>query len=177
MKILGFAGSNSKKSINKALVQYTLSGVKEHETELLDLNDFDVAIYSPEREKMGIPDPILSLAEKISNADLIILSLAEHNGSYTAAFKNIYDWISRIPNRKVWDNTNIALMSATPGGRGGQSVLEAATNRFPRDGATIVATFSLPNFQSNFDGSDAITHPELLEKHQAFLFSALSSNL
>jgi hypothetical protein len=43
------------------------------------------------------------------------------------------------------------LMAASPGGRGGAGVLEAATKRFPLHGGNIVETFSLPFFNDNFD--------------------------
>lgn len=151
MKVIGLAGSNSKQSINRQLVHYVLQKLENAETELLDLNDFEVPLYSPEREDAhGVPAVILELAQKMSSADLIVLSLAEHNGSYSAAFKNTYDWLSRIPNRKVFDGTNLFLMASSTGGRGGQSVLEAAQSRFPRDGANVLGTFSLPNFNENF---------------------------
>lgn len=165
MKVIGLAGSNSSTSINKALVKYTLSKLEGHDTELLDLNDFEVHIYSPEREaESGIPDLTNSLAEKISAADLIVISLAEHNGTYSAAFKNTYDWLSRIPNRKVWNDTNLVLMAASPGGRGGQGVLEAASIRFPRDGATVLGQFSLPSFYENYSDSKGISDIELDKK-------------
>ena len=41
-------------------------------------------------------------------------------------------------------------MATSPGGRGGQSVLEMAKDRFPRHNANIVATFILPSFNDNF---------------------------
>lgn len=165
MKVLGFAGSNSAKSINNALVKYTLTKFEGAETELLDLNNYEVAIYSPEREaESGIPDLTTKLAEKISSADLIVVSLAEHNGSYSAAFKNVYDWMSRIPNRKTWDGKSLLLMATSPGARGGQGVLESASVRFPRDGATVIGEFSLPSFYDNFSDNEGLTNNELEEK-------------
>ena len=62
-----------------------------------------------------------------------------------------YDWLSRIEGRKPLGDKPLFLMAASPGERGGQSVLAAATSRFPRDGSNILATFSLPSFNSNFD--------------------------
>ena len=59
-------------------------------------------IYSEDRQESdGIPDKAILFKRYISDSDGVILSLAEHNGSYTAAFKNIYDWISVIEN-DVW---------------------------------------------------------------------------
>ena len=42
-------------------------------------------------------------------------------------------------------------MATSPGARGGATVLEIAKNAFPRFGAIIKATFSLPSFNDNFD--------------------------
>jgi NAD(P)H-dependent FMN reductase len=79
-----------------------------------------------------------------------VISLAEHNGNYAAAFKNLIDWCSRI-NGKIFQEKPMLLMASSPGGRGGASILEIATNNFPRFGAIIKNTFSLPNFNANFD--------------------------
>ncbi len=43
------------------------------------------------------------------------------------------------------------LMATSPGARGGASVLEIAKSSFPRFGASIKASFSLPSFNDNFD--------------------------
>ena len=42
-------------------------------------------------------------------------------------------------------------MATSDGKRGGSNVLEIAKNAFPRYGADIKATFSLPSFYENFD--------------------------
>ncbi len=151
MNIVGFAGSSSKASINKQLVNFILKQFENHDTELLDLNDFEVPLYSIDREKeLGIPQEILDFKTKIENADLLVISMAEHNGSYTAAFKNLYDWTSRIPDVKLFKAKRMLLFSTSPGGRGGQSVMETALNRFERDGSEILGHLSIPNFYDNF---------------------------
>ncbi|GAA4827928.1 NAD(P)H-dependent oxidoreductase [Algivirga pacifica] len=151
MKILAFAGSNSSTSINRQLVTYTSSLFSEHEVELLDLNDFEMPIYKADREEeSGVPQPAYTLAEKVDHSDMILLSLAEHNGAYSAAFKNVFDWLSRVPERKAFGDKKIFLMATSPGARGGASVLEMAQKRFPYNGGHVIATFSLPNFYDNF---------------------------
>jgi len=168
MKILGFAGSNSKKSINKSLVKYTATLFYNANIELLDLNSYEVEIYSVDKEaQSGIPSEIVKLAHLIDNVDLLIISLAEHNGTYTAAFKNIYDWLSRVPNRKVFGEKPVLLLATSPGGRGGSNVLSAALKRFPNDGSEILESFSLPNFHDNFvndEISDIRLRLELIRK-------------
>ncbi len=161
MKILAFAGSNSEVSINKKLVTFAASFFSEHEVEIIDLNHYEMPIYKNEREiENGIPQLAFDFAEKIDESDLLLISLAEHNGSYSTAFKNIYDWVSRIKGRKAYGGKPVFLMAAAPGRRGGASVLAAATARFPFDGATILETFSLPFFNENFSEKDGISNEE-----------------
>lgn len=148
--VIAFAGSNSKVSINKQLVSYAISKLEKSNSSILDLNDFDVPVYGIDVEtENGIPENAQKLSELIKNSDAIIVSLAEHNGSYAAVFKNIFDWMSRI-DQKVWKNKPMLLMSTSPGARGGAGVLGSAKMAFPHLGGNIVAEFSLPSFFDNF---------------------------
>lgn len=151
MKIIAFGGSPSKNSINKKLATYAASLFENAEVEILDLNDYKMPLFSVDIEAQ-IGQHLLAKAflAKIESADFLVVSLAENNGNYSAAFKNVYDWCSRIIG-KVFQNKPMLLMATSPGGRGGASVLEIAKNAFPRYGADIKATFSLPSFNDNFD--------------------------
>lgn len=167
MKILGFAGSNSNTSINKKLVTYATTFFKTDSINILDLNDYEMPIYSVELEKsMGIPNEAKRFAEHIDQSDFLIISLAEHNGAYSTAFKNIFDWISRIPNRKAFGEKHILLMSTSIGTRGASNVLEIAKSRFPYSGGIIAETFNLPSFNENFIENIGIINEILLQQLQ-----------
>lgn len=159
-QIIAFAGSNSKNSINKQLVEYTSTLVNEVEVSLLDLNDYELPLYGIDLEmEKGIPENAHKFLNLIKNSDGILLSLAEHNGAYSTVFKNLFDWMSRIDG-KTFFGKPMLLMAASPGGRGGASVLQIALDRFPRHDAKIIDHFSFPSFGSNFsDGK--ITNDEL----------------
>jgi NAD(P)H-dependent FMN reductase len=160
-KIIAFGASSSKNSINKQLASYAANLFSNATVELLDLNDYEMPIYSVDKEKEnGIPTLAHQFYDKIGSADLIVLSLAEHNGAYSSAFKNILDWASRI-NNKTFQQKPMLLLATSPGARGGSTVLEIAKNRFPFQGADLKASFSLPNFNENFDLVKGITNPEL----------------
>ncbi|MFV9550947.1 NADPH-dependent FMN reductase [Algibacter sp. PT7-4] len=149
-KILAFAGSNSKTSINKQLAKYAASLVDNVEITILDLNDFELPVYGIDLEaEKGIPDNAHKFLEVIKKSDGIILSLAEHNGAYSVAFKNLFDWMSRIDG-KLWSEKPMLLMATSPGARGGATVLEIAKGRFPFMGGNIIADFSFPSFDDNF---------------------------
>jgi chromate reductase len=154
MKILAFAASNSSQSINKRLVSSISKYYKESQDviEVIDLNDYEMPLYSRDREvQHGIPQLAADFASKIDWADFILISFAEHNGNYAAAYKNILDWVSRIKGRKPFPNKPMFLIATSNGARGGQSVLDIATNRMPFDGGIVLETFSLPEFNSNFE--------------------------
>lgn len=162
MKIIAFGASPSKNSINKKLAIYAASLFENAEVEVLDLNDFQMPIFTVDIEKeIGQHELAKAFLGKIATADILVVSLAENNSNYSAAFKNIFDWCSRITG-KVFQEKPMLLMATSPGGRGGANVLEIAKNAFPRYGADIKATFSLPSFDANFDVEKGkISNPEL----------------
>lgn len=168
-KILAFGGSTSTHSINRIFAGYAASQVSGAEVELLDLNDFAAPMYSVNQEAaQGIPQTAKDLVDKIQSADAIVISLAEHNGSYAAAFKSLLDWGTRH-QQKVWSEKPILILSTSPGARGGATVLAAAEATFPHLGAKVVATFALPSFQGNFSEDTGITDPSLKTAFQAAL--------
>jgi NAD(P)H-dependent FMN reductase len=151
MKIIAFAGSNSRNSINKKLATYTSGLFENAEVEILDLNDYEIPLFSVDLEKeIGQAEKAVLFLAKLATADLIVLSLAENNGNYSAAFKNLFDWCSRI-EKDVFQKKPMLLLATSPGSRGGKSVLEIAENNLPRYGADIKFIFSLPYFYTNFD--------------------------
>ncbi|MEO1032435.1 MAG: NAD(P)H-dependent oxidoreductase [Bacteroidota bacterium] len=159
-KIIALAGSNSSTSINKQLATYAAGLVNDVEVKILDLNDYEMSIYSSDREKdAGHPREAVAFVDEIRHADGIVISLAEYNGAYSGAFKNVFDWASRV-EQKTFLGKPMLLMAASPGGRGGASVLAMATDRFPRHSANILGEFSLPDFHKNFS-EGKITNAEL----------------
>ena len=84
MRVLAFAASNSRQSINKQLVTYAASLLPDTDVDILDLNDYEMPLFSVDREAIdGIPDLAQQFYAKITAADALLISYAEHNGSYT----------------------------------------------------------------------------------------------
>ncbi len=158
--IITLGGSSSRESINKRLAEYAGSLIQNAEVINLDLNDYRIPLYSIDEEKEnGFPADLKKLDQQIAESDGIVLSLAEHNGAYTAAFKNAFDWLSRMES-KTWRNIPMLLLSTSPGERGGKSVMSMALDRFPRHDGNIVFSMSFPSFNENFN-RDEVVNPEL----------------
>ncbi|MFI0425824.1 MAG: NADPH-dependent FMN reductase [Flavobacterium sp.] len=163
-KIIAFGASSSKTSINKEFATYVAYQFQNASIEILDLNDYEMPIFSVDKEKEnGIPQLAQDFYAKLGSADLIIISFAEHNGAYSAAFKNILDWTSRI-NMKTFQEKPMLLLATSPGPRGGSSVLEIAKGRFPFQGGVVKGSFSLPSFFDNFNSVNGIINPDLKDQ-------------
>ena len=160
-KIIAFGASSSKSSINKQLATYTANQFQNVSVEILDLNDYEMPVFSVDKQaENGIHPLAQEFYAKIGSADLIVISFAEHNGNFSSAFKNILDWSSRI-NAKTFQEKPMLLLATSPGARGGSSVLDIATKRFPFQGGIVKGSFSLPSFNDNFDAEKGITNEEL----------------
>ena len=161
MKILSIGASSSSSSINQQLSNHAARQVPGAVVTNFPLRELTLPIYSEDEEKQnGIPVDAQRFLDTIRDHDGIVISLAEHNGSYTAAFKNLYDWASRA-EQNVWQDKPMLLLSTSPGARGGATVMEAAKATFPRMGADLAASFSLPSFYDHFSSQDGINEPSL----------------
>ena len=173
-RILAIGASSSSNSINKEFASYAANLVSlKKEVIELDLRQYEMPIYSEDLQNLsGIPKKAFDFKSEISNSDALVISLAEHNGSYTAAFKNIYDWISVI-EEIVWTYKPILLLSASNGSRGGKSVMSAALSRFSQQSEYEIPNFSLPKFEENFSDKEGILNKKLMglleEQIQIFL--------
>ncbi len=161
-KLVAFAGSNSSTSINQLLVDYVVSKLEHVSAESLRLTDYAIPMYSEDIEKQdGFPESVQQLKSKIAQADGVVISVNEHNGSLSAFFKNILDWLSRV-DRNFLEGKKVLLMSTSPGGRGAAGALAYAQSSLPRFGGTIVESFSLASFYDNFDTTTKrLSNPEL----------------
>ena len=122
------------------------------------------------QNKIGIPEAAHYFFGQIKNADAIVLSVAEHNGNVTSAFKNLWDWTSRI-EQKLWMNKPLFLASTSPGGRGAKSAFDIMQNLLPHYGGNVVASLTLPLFNDNLQGDtiiDSAKQSQLLGQLELF---------
>lgn len=172
MKILAFAASNSRNSINKDLINYTTKLLDRHEVKIIDINDFDMPIYGIDLEQsQGIPDAARRFLKQIEEADALLISYAEHNGNYAVAYKNLFDWASR-ENGKVYQGKSILMLSTSPGPGGAKSVLALAKESAHFFNGQVLSSLSIPSFYENFNQEKGeLTNPDLVSQLRAALAS------
>jgi NAD(P)H-dependent FMN reductase len=173
MKILTFAASNSANSLNRQLIDYAGRLIEEGliadaEVTTLDLADYDMPTFSVDRQEAdGIPQAAHDFFSAVGDADAVIVSFAEHNGNYTSAYKNLFDWTSRIDMR-VYQDTPAVLFATSPGPGGGANVLQMAVASGQFFGYEVLASLSIPAFYDNVNPADGtITNPEIDSEFRA----------
>jgi NAD(P)H-dependent FMN reductase len=177
MKILAFAASNSSKSINRQLIRYATSMLNSAEVEIIDIHDYEMPLFSEDREaELGHPQQAHDFRRKIGDCDAVVISFAEHNGSYTAAWKNLFDWASRI-DRDVFQGKKMVYLATSPGPGGGANVLAQATASAPHFAGDVTASLSVPDFYDNFDSDNSRIKNATLDAELIAVMQSLQATL
>lgn len=121
VKIITFAGSLRKESINKQLAQYAAKKGEafDAEIEYVDIANYEMPVFNAD---LDIPENTKKLHEKFSQAQGFLLASPEYNSSYPGGLKNIIDWLSRI-EPDCFEGKVIGIMAASPGPLGGIRML------------------------------------------------------
>ncbi|PTO59301.1 NADPH-dependent FMN reductase [Vibrio splendidus] len=162
MKVIAFGASTSSTSINKALATYAANLIEGAEVKVLNITDYNVPMFSEDTEKeIGQAEGAQAFLRDLAEADAFVISFAEHNGHYPAAYKNLFDWATRI-ERSVFGEKPAVYLATSPGPGGAQTVLGAATGSAPYFGGNVKASLSVPSFYDNFNfESGSISNEEI----------------
>lgn len=145
-KILILVGSNSKNSINRQVAKQIM---KEVDSDLLELSNYNVDFYSAEKHASGIPAKILELQNEIDKYEKIVLATPEHNGFLPSFVKNIFDWLSVNKSHnegKYFNKKALYIISVSPGSTGGETVRDLCSKLLTYSGATIKGTYGVKNY-------------------------------
>lgn len=175
MKILAIGTSNNRQSINRTLAAYAANLVEGADVKSLDIADYELPLYSDDRElELGQPELAKAFYQEIRQADALVISFVEHNGTYTAAYKNLFDWASRI-GKTVYQDKPTVFLSTSPGGGGARSVLKQAVESAGYYGAALAGSLSVPSFNANFDSDKGVLTNELIHKQLLALMDKLAT--
>lgn len=118
MKILAFAASLRKDSLNRKLIAQVVDVLKilpNMGIDHADYREFEMPIYDGDVEiSSGIPQGGQEFIRRIQIADALIISTPEYNGGIPGTLKNAIDWASRV-DPIPFDGKPILLTGASPG--------------------------------------------------------------
>lgn len=162
-KILAFAGSLRKNSLNKKLIKIAVKGAQDAgaEVTLIDLKDYPLPVYDQDIEdSQGLPENAKKLKELMLQHDGFLISCPEYNSSIPGGFKNMIDWTSRMssPNEVYlccFIDKAVALMSASPSPLGGLRGLVHVRAIFNNIYSHVLPRQKcIPNADKAFDAQD-----------------------
>jgi chromate reductase len=161
MKIIVFAGSLRADSCNKKFARVATSFAKDAgaDAEFLDLKDYPMPVYDGDIETAsGIPAGTAALGKKILEADALVISTPEYNGSIPGVLKNVIDWLSRDKPMSL-AGKHLLLLAASPGALGGIRALWHTRQPFDAVGVHVFpGMMSLPAAYQAFDAEGKLTN-------------------
>ena len=159
MKIYGICLSNSKNSLNRRF----LDEIIQHANgENIEYSALDFPMYQDDTEP---PSNLIQLCEKLKDADGVIFSSPEYNGSFSPFGKNVIDWISILGEfngsymKTALTETPFMMCSVSPGKLGGATALGHLCYVIKRLGAINIKTFATIGGYNpeTYDYSDSIS--------------------
>lgn len=147
--------SSSINSINKNFGKQIIKYYPN--IDLIDAFEYNVEIYSEEKNKIGIPKKIEEYLDKILQYKNLIFITAEHNGYVPSFFKNILDWSSvSSKGMKYLENKNSIIVCASPGSTGGKNVREFLAKNLLFTGTKVLGTVGVPYYKHDIESKQYI---------------------
>jgi chromate reductase len=165
-RILAFAGSLRKSSLNRGLLRYAIDGavaagaqVEELPPEFLRL-----PLYDGDLEGNGrYPTDVETWRAKIGAADGLLIASPEYNHGVSGVLKNAIDWGSRPPN--VFGGKVAASFGITTGSWGtARSQMSLRLTLTPLGVWVVPKTVLVPHGVQAFDETGQLKDPKLRDE-------------
>lgn len=168
MKVICFSGALRAGSVSKQLVQEAaqlLSRQHDVTTDYVDLKEFPFPVYDTDIEQtIGIPDTIQRLAERVHDANALVIASPEYNGGISSVLKTLVDWLSRVKPSPLAGKF-LLLLSASPSGTGGVAGLWHTRVPFEALGVHVFPYMvAVPRAQNAFSADGQLTDPKSEQK-------------
>jgi chromate reductase, NAD(P)H dehydrogenase (quinone) len=167
VKLLAFAASLKRESLNRKLIHLAVELAREAQVEvdLADFREFDMPLYDADlQNSAGFPHGARELARRIEAADGLMIASPEYNYSLPGTLKNAIDWVSRMKPMPLRGKHGVLLAASTSlvGGSRGLWAL-----RVPLEGLGVMLLpdmFALAQAPQAFDEQGKLKDPELQER-------------
>jgi chromate reductase len=121
MKIVAFAGSLRKGSLNRRLLRYAIEGAAAAggAVEELPPDALALPLYNGDLERDGrYPPDVEAWRARIAGAEGLLIASPEYNHGMSGVLKNAIDWGSRPFGDSCWAGKPAAVMGASVGAFG-----------------------------------------------------------
>ncbi len=177
-RLLAFAGSARRESLNRKFLAVAMQAAREAgaEVTLLDLNDLPLPLYHGDLEDAsGLPDNAKKLIALIASHDALLIASPEYNSMLTPLLKNTIDWCTR-GEHNPFPGKAAAVISASPGALGGIRSLHLAQQLLLKLGCHVVpGQTMLPHADKAFDAAGKLTDARTLKSVQTLVTALVTT--
>jgi chromate reductase len=167
VRLLAFAASLKRESLNRKLINLAVELAREAQVEvdLADFREFDMPLYDADlQSSAGFPEGARELARRIEAVDGLMIASPEYNYSLPGTLKNAIDWVSRMKPMPLRGKHGVLLAASTSlvGGSRGLWAL-----RVPLEGLGVMLLpdmFALAQAPQAFDDQGKLKDPQLQER-------------
>lgn len=158
-RILAFAGSARRESLNKKLLAAVVAETRAAgaEVTVIDFKELPIPLYEGDLEdEHGIPPNALKLIELVKQHAGLLIASPEYNSQPTPLLKNAIDWCSRADDNP-FEKKVAAVVSASPGMFGGVRSMTHVRQLLTHLGCAVVPVQCLlPQAHKAFDEQGAL---------------------
>lgn len=162
-RILAFAGSARRESLNRKLLNFVCQAAQTAggEVTLIDLNDYSLPLYHGDLEDaQGLPKNAQTLVSLIQQHSGLLIASPEYNSMMTPLLKNTIDWCTRADDNPFTGKV-AAVVGASPGPFGAIRSLTLVRQLLTHLGAYVVPVQCiLPHAEQAFDAAGHLTNPK-----------------
>lgn len=145
VRILAFAGSMRKESLNRKLLKIAAAGARAAGADVteIDLREFDIPLYDGDLEAAsGFPAGVQRLKKLFMEHQGLLLASPEHNSAPSALMKNTIDWVSRAGpgegSLACFQSKVACIVAASPNPHGGVRGAAILKNILGNIGVTVI---------------------------------------
>lgn len=174
VKLLFFAGSARRQSLNKRLARAAMIKAEEFGASgtFVDLKDFPMPLYCGDiEEEEGVPETVKALAEIVKAHDGVFIAAPEYNSTITPLLKNTLDWVSRlktgggdgVPPQTPWQGRYFSIGATTMGAMGGLRGLQTLSQTLINGFQLHVSpkTVAVPRGHEALTADGEVTNPQI----------------
>ncbi len=174
-KILAFSGSLRAESFNHKLIERAAVGASSAgaEVNVIRLADYPLPVFCEDDEAAnGLHENAIKLKQLFIEHDALLIASPEYNGFFSAALKNVIDWVSRPCEGEAplgcFLNKHAAVIAASPGGLGGIRGIPRLQALLTGIRVTVIpATIAVSSAHDAFNPDASLKN----EKHDASLLA------
>lgn len=134
---------------------------------MLDLADYDFPLFHERLRYLESPDArVVEFADKMKNADGVIIVTPEYNGGYPASLKNVIDLLT-----DEWRRKPVAISTVSNGNFAGMNLITSIQYTLWKIQAwTVPAMFPVPKVEESFtEQGEAVDKAGVDKRSKRFL--------